>query len=221
MKRYIILPVVLACFIFSCSSPESKKPKEPKPVVAEKKINTDSIRSILLKIGHADQYYRLLLDSLEQVHGWDSPEIQNTYVTMHKIDSVNLGFVDRIIKKFGWPGKSMVGEDASVAAWLVIQHSGDVQTMRKYMPLMKEAAEEGELDWDMFALYVDRVKMLSNENQIYGSQIIYNEAKKRMELYPVEDIKNVDNRRESVGLGPLKDYLTIMNVQFDPDTLGF
>jgi len=222
MKRHFVFFIAVFLLIAACSSPKTEK-KEPdiKPQTVNKKGNIDSIRTILIKAFRADQYYRFLLDSLEQVHGWDSPEIQNTYKVMHKVDSINLMVVDEIIRNYGWPGNSMVGEQASVGAFLVLQHSGDYQKMEKYQPLLKKAAENGELDWALYATYSDRIKMYKNEKQTYGSQIVFNSTKKILELYPVEDEATVDQKRAEVGLEPLREYLTNMGVPFDADTVKF
>jgi hypothetical protein len=93
--------------------------------------------------------------------------------------------------------------------------------MERYLPILKEAAGKGELKKDMLAIYIDRIKMYKGEKQIYGSQIIYNKDKKIMELYPVEDEATVNDKRAEVGLDPLREYLEIMGVPFDADTVGF
>lgn len=222
MKKYFVFLMAGLFLIAACSSPKTEKNEAgEKATGVEKPVNMDSIQTILIKAFRADQYYRYLLDSLEQIHGWDSPELQNTYAVMHKVDSINLKVVDQIIRNYGWPGKSMVGEQASTGAFLVLQHSGDVNQMEKYQPLLKEAAESGELDKSLYAIFVDRILMYKNEQQIYGSQIVFNKTKKVLELYPIEDEANVDERRASVGLEPLKEYLNMMGVPFDADTVSF
>jgi hypothetical protein len=224
MKKYLLFLLIPAMLLAACKPKENKTENnepEDKPAQTVKKADYDSIRVVLTKAFRADQYYRFLLDSLEQIHGWDSPEIQETYALMHKVDSVNLKVVDEIIRNYGWPGPSKVGEMASNGAFLVLQHSGNVATMEKYLPLLKEAAAAGELEQQLLALYIDRIKMFKKEKQIYGSQIVFNEQKKVLELYPVQDIANVNQRRAEVGLEPLQEYLQMMKVPFDADTLGF
>ena len=222
MKKYFAFFMAALFLLAACSSPKTEK-KEPvkKSQTVNNQRDIDSIRTILIKAFRADQYYRYLLDSLEKIHGWDSPEIQKTYAVMYKVDSINLKVVDEIIRNYGWPGKSLVGEQASNGAFLVLQHSGNANTMEKYQPLLKEATESGELDKSLYAIYIDRIMMYKNEKQIYGSQIIFNKTKKVMELYPVKDEANVDQRRAEAGLEPLREYLNNMGVPFDADTVAF
>src|SRR5437868_12407246 len=50
------------------------------------------------------------------------------------IDSTNLVVVESLIKKYGWPGKSFVGERGNQAVFLVNQHA-DIKTQEKYLSL--------------------------------------------------------------------------------------
>ncbi|MCZ6333785.1 hypothetical protein O5173_25875, partial [Escherichia coli] len=38
-------------------------------------------------------------------------------------DSLNMKTIEHIISKYGYPGKTLVGEPTNQAAWYVIQHS--------------------------------------------------------------------------------------------------
>ncbi|CEJ68564.1 hypothetical protein BN1195_00852 [Chryseobacterium oranimense G311] len=90
------------------------------------------------------------------------PEIMNAQ------DHANLVKVENIIQKYGYPGKSMVGEPENKAVWYVIQHSPEIQ---KYLPLIKKAADEKELPFRLYAMMLDRKLMQENKEQIYGTQI--------------------------------------------------
>jgi len=51
----------------------------------------------------------------------------------------------------------------------------------------------------------DRISMFRKTKQLYGSQTISINGK--MYVWSIEDAKNVDERRKSVQLPPLADYL--------------
>jgi len=51
------------------------------------------------------------------------------------IDSANIVFIERVLKKYGYPGKSLVGKESNEATWLIIQHSAKID---KYLPLIKK-----------------------------------------------------------------------------------
>ena len=54
---------------------------------------------------------------------------------MPKIDSLNLIKTEAIISKYGYPGKTLVGEPANTTVFYVIQHNPD--QISKYYPLIE------------------------------------------------------------------------------------
>ena len=77
---------------------------------------------------------------------------------------------------------------------------------KKYLPLMKEAANNGEASWSSLALLIDRVNLREGKEQIYGSQIY----RHKDGSYYVKDLKEpeyVNQRRKEVGLGAIEDYV--------------
>ena len=115
------------------------------------------------------------------------------------IDSSNLEFVENIFKTHGYPGKSLVGEEASDVAWYVVQHSNKIP---EYLPMMKEAGEKGELSFSKVAMMEDRYLMSQGKEQIYGTQgrSFYTDADTEMKIiWPIQDVENVNKRREQAG----------------------
>lgn len=122
---------------------------------------------------------------------------------MNRTDSEDLARVDAIIAKHGWPGKSLVGSEASQAAWLVIQHN-NAATQKKYLPMMTKAAEAGELDRGKVAMTTDRVLVSEGKAQLYGSA--FKEVNGQFVPETIQDEKNLDARRKEAGLGPFAGY---------------
>jgi heme-degrading monooxygenase HmoA len=120
-------------------------------------------------------------------------------------DKQNLTEIDSIIAKHGWPGKSLVGSKAQGAAWTVIQHA-DLATQKKYIDLMKRAADSGDLDRGLLALTIDRIRVGEGKPQVYGTQ--FHDVNGEQVPYAIEDAANVDARRAKVGLNPLAEYTT-------------
>lgn len=120
-----------------------------------------------------------------------------------KIDSANLARVKSILNQFGWPGKSLVGEKASGAAWSIIQHA-DLATQKLYIDAMTKAAEEGQLSPTLLATTVDRMAVREGKRQIYGTQ--FKESNGELVPEPIDDEAHVDERRAKVGLPPLAEY---------------
>lgn len=173
------------------------------------------LKAQLEKIYEKDQFYRRMIDSVRTNYGMNSEEWDGLMQKMTKQDEENKKQITEIIEKYGWPGKSMVGQQASSAVFLVIQHA-DPATMEKYLPMLREAAAKGEALKGSLALMDDRVRMNKGLPQLYGSQLRMNEATQQWELYKVEDEINLDKRRAEMGLGPIKDYLKHFGVEYTP-----
>ena len=124
-----------------------------------------------------------------------------------RVDRENLARVEAIVAARGWPGRSLVGDDASGAAWTVIQHA-DLAVQKKYVAMMAAAADAGELDRALLATTIDRVAVGDGKPQTYGTQ--FREVGGRLVPFPIVDEARVDERRKKVGLGPLAEYAETM-----------
>jgi uncharacterized membrane protein YphA (DoxX/SURF4 family) len=116
-----------------------------------------------------------------------------------EIDSSNMLAVEKIIDKYGYPGKSLVGEPINKAAYYVIQHSTKIP---KYIELIKSAANDGELSTSLAAMMEDRMLMYEGKEQIYGTQgrtININEPNQQSLIWPIADFENVNKRRREAG----------------------
>lgn len=131
---------------------------------------------------------------------------------MQIADSVNLIEIQDILQTYGYPSKTIVGTNNSVI-WLVIQHS-DVEFQKAYYPMLRKAAEEGELSWDNIALLEDRIAMHEGRAQRYGSQVVEN-SEGELVIYTLLDKDSVDIWRAAVGLNPLEEYAKRMNAKWN------
>lgn len=152
-----------------------------------------------------DQAFYYHLDVADKTVGRESPIISALWELKKKINDQNLDRIIEIIDTQGWPKKSVVKGSAASTVFLIIQHS-DIETQKKYLPLMKEAADNGEANWSSLALLIDRGNLREGKEQIYGSQIYRNEDGS----FYVKDLQEpeyVNQRRKEVGLGPIEDYV--------------
>ena len=65
-------------------------------------------------------------------------------------------------------------------------------------------AENDDVDPQNIAYLKDRVLMFSGKKQVYGTQLRRNKYTKKMELYEVEDVEHLNEKRKSVGLEPIE-----------------
>jgi len=169
----------------------------------------------LEKIFDDDQKYRLLVDSAEKISGKDSPQLDSLRKMIRTQDAKNLSRVTDLIDKYGWLGVDDVGRKGHQAQFLVIQHS-DLETRKKYLPVMREAMERAKAAPSEVALLEDKILLDETGKQLYGSQVKFNSSNNTYELYPITDESLVNDRREEMGLSPLEDYLRQWGIQYTP-----
>lgn len=160
-----------------------------------------------------DQKYRALMfidmkksgDSLAAALGVSRNNISGTlWKLQQKVDDSNIIRVEAIIKEYGYPGKKLVGEPTNKAVFYVIQHS---RLINKYLPQVKEAAEQNEIPFQLYAMMLDRSLMEQGKEQIYGTQGQSFEVKnpktgkKEMMdiIWPIQDPEHVNERRKAAG----------------------
>jgi TonB family protein len=169
--------------------------------------------ALLKKINYQDQHYRLIAEAAERKYGLDAPQIAAAMKQQDQIDRVLSRQVDSLIARYGYPGRSLVGEYLKSTAFLVIQHNPD----EKYLPLLTAAADKKELAWSSLALLIDRLKTHRGEPQVYGSQF-GGRADGHYLLQPIEDEPNVNVRRAKIGLPPLEEYLQYWGIAYQVPT---
>ncbi|WP_142683873.1 DUF6624 domain-containing protein [Chitinophaga polysaccharea] len=178
----------------------------------EQKLNLP-LKSELEVIYKLDQQYRLLLDSVQKKFGANSAQLKELWFQIDVTDSINLSKVKRIIQSYGWPGKDLVGTTANRAVWLTIQHA-DITEQKKYIPLLEASVKKGQSSPDNLAFLVDRINVEEGKPQIYGSQFKENPQTGENEFLKIEDIKNVNKRRETMGLEPIEVYAERCGVKY-------
>jgi hypothetical protein len=112
-----------------------------------------------------------------------------------------------MVDAYGWPGATMVGEDGADAAWLVLHHAiGDPVLQRRCLPLLEQAAAQGEIPAWHPATLLDGIRFYEGRPQVYGSMFDWDDSG-RLVPWTIEDAERVDERRASVGLPPLADQV--------------
>jgi hypothetical protein len=98
-----------------------------------------------------------------------------------------------------------VGERASKAAWLLVQHADlDPAFQKQCLPLLEKTVAAGEGSAKDLAYLTDRVLVAEGKPQRYGTQ--FHNVEGKLVPRPIEDEANVDARRAAVGLGTMAEY---------------
>lgn len=173
------------------------------------------LKKELSQILFTDQVYREFIDSetseqrkeeIAKQNNLSKEELAiNIWTLINKIDAENIVKIENIISKYGYPGKSLVGEPENTTAFYVIQHNPN--KIPQYLPLIEKSAKNDELPFKYYAMMLDRKLTNERKPQIYGTQIGFqmitnkNSGKQEQFIYvlPIEDAKNVNKRRKEAG----------------------
>lgn len=165
----------------------------------------DQLRAELLARMEKEQNIRMELI--------DNPDDDRLLMRMIEADAQNTIWLDEVIKQYGLPGNSMVGEDGAQAVFLIVQHSPSDKFRKKCLALMEVAVSQNEADVVRLAYLTDRVRLHEGKPQVYGTQGQPGEDSVIIPS-PIEDEEHVDERRKAIGLEPIAEYFKSMNENY-------
>ena len=189
--------------------------------------DTDYIGKRILSMARHDQSVREHYNALT-VEGYHSSDykknLQKADDAMGRVDSVNTTELKKIMEYYPWFKKSIFGPDVASKAWLIVQHSEDVDLMHKVLFIMEHLIKDGEARKDQYALLYDRLSLRYQDfglKQTYGSQFSMVEIRGigyDIELSPCYSAgKELDLKRQEVNLPPMSDYMQMMNEAYNID----
>lgn len=133
------------------------------PILAEIK------KKIVISVRDSALYLRLKqIYADDQMYRKDHSLFNVYQVERRKLDSINVVKVKDIIREYGYPSKTLVGDQNSTP-FFVIQHA-DLKTQEMFLPHIKKAVKEKELPKNLLMLIVDRIHWNKYNMQIFGSQ---------------------------------------------------
>ena len=133
----------------------------------------------------------------EKGGGWDMgaiadwvepPTVIATYQAVHRR---NRRCFRDTVSKVGWPARSRVGEDGADAAWVLLQHFGDVEFQEICLELLLELPP-AERDLKHYAFTFDLVCKVKGRVPRFGTMGL-----------PVEDEERLDDLRATFDLPTL------------------
>ncbi len=166
------------------------------------------LQSLLRGMAERDQAIRHLIIA--------DPKNPALAARMKAVDASDRAQMKQIIQKYGWPGYDLVGTTDASTAWLIVQHSDDDKAFqRRCLPLLQSAVRRGQAKPSDLAYLTDRILRGEGKPQIYGTQGATN-AQGIFVPPLTEDPAHVDQRRASVGLPPLAEYLKTLQQMYHP-----
>lgn len=161
-------------------------------------INQELYKALMALL-EKDQATRQRLLQEGRLYGQYDAEMQAVH-----IDNANA--LNDLVEQYGWPGIGLVGLEGCRVAWQLAQHAimtPDLQ--RKFLDLLTQAAQAGDVPMRQAAMLEDRVRFNEGKPQRYGTVLDWTEqGSLGCEL---ENPQQVDERRTAVGLPPLAESL--------------
>jgi Family of unknown function (DUF6624) len=143
----------------------------------------------------------------------DGSLFQGYHPEMEEVHRRNAENLRQIVERYGWPTRSKVGDEASKAAFLILQHAiGEPDFQRRGLRWLEEAATAGDIPPLEVAMLEDRIRCFEGMPQRFGTQFDW-DADGQMSPHPVENPVGVDERRAAVGLPPLVQAIQEMRQQ--------
>lgn len=158
----------------------------------------EQLRQELLKMREEDSRVRAeVVRGASAFDGYDP--------RMEELHQRNAERLKQIIAEHGWPGRSLVGEDGSIAAWFIAQHAmSDPPFQRHVLQLLREAQGKGEASPIGAAFLVDRICLHEGRPQIYGTQF-WPDEHGMPQPWPIADPEHVNERRRALGMNTIEE----------------
>lgn len=115
-----------------------------------------------------------------------------------------------IYKKIGYPTFKKVGKETSSKFFTLIQHCDkDVSFQSQMLVIIKKQVAKKQVQGSDYAFLYDRVQLNSGKQQLYGTQVDYDQNNN---AFPknLKDNENVNKNRAALGMDTLESYLKMV-----------
>jgi len=144
-------------------------------------------------------------------------ELKNRFITdqklskdkkwkeLEKIYHENSEWLKDIIYQIGWLSDDIITKQGELYAWLIVQHSPDIEFQKQCLRLLNQLPKTKERKQHL-AYLTDRILVNENKRQLYGTQFSNGEP------LPIEDLENLEARRENMNLESFNKYKNRMSI---------
>ncbi|MBN8678312.1 MAG: hypothetical protein J0M29_08810 [Chitinophagales bacterium] len=133
-------------------------------------------------------------------------------VAYQRVIRSNFPAIEKIFRQFGFPGYALAGRKTSEQYFLLVQHSDfNPEFQLKVLKSMKKEVLKQNASGQNFAFLTDRVEINFGRPQIYGTQVIMG---RNTQIKPCVDPNKLNERRHSIGLPTIEEYLEKCNEVF-------
>ncbi|WP_378180951.1 hypothetical protein [Aquimarina sp. SS2-1] len=151
----ILLGLIITLTITSCNQKDKIKEELIQEIAS---LKTDEQKRLFLEeIYEKDQQTRKDVTEVEIKFGFESNERKEALLKAMKDDASNLKKIELYLEKYVYPSIAKQGERATRAPYIVIHHSGTIETKNKYFDYLYKAYKSGDLNPGSFSFYLERL----------------------------------------------------------------
>ena len=143
-------------------------------------------------------------------------DVPESFVTLRSDNALAL---DEIIKKHGWTGKSLVGEDGASAAFRIARNAtSHPSLMKTFLHHIKEAVASGEMQKLQEVLLEDCILYYENKAQNCGTCFEWNNDGEL--IANVTSTDSANELRKELGLASLEEALQVHKSELEKEAGG-
>lgn len=148
--------------LMSAAKEEVDNMAETKPNEAHA-IKNEAVVNVLKAMMAKDQLYRgkddfFTNDSIRKLQ--------------YKLDAENTTKLEYLFNTFGYPGKSIVGDNQyQDYACMIVEHGQTLENQKRWLNIIAKALENGELHKNPLRMLIDRIHWRETGKQIFGSHV--------------------------------------------------
>ena len=192
MKKIILTTFFLTTFIVN--------------IFAQEKIGKPKLKILIDSLFNVDQQVQLdFIEVLQNRVSSDSIKLFSD--RKNQTYARHIPIIKKVVSTFGYPSFEKVGKETSSNFFTLIQHSDiDLTFQTKMLALIKKQVDKKQVSGNNYAFLYDRVQKNSKKEQLYGTQLGYDENGNAYSVN-LKDKENVNRRRKDLGMETLEEYL--------------
>jgi len=109
--------------------------------------------------------------------------------------------IDQIYRDKGFPSKDKVGSIVNVMPRVILT-SDNLEYLESYLPAIRKACADKILHWRYYAKLYDKISLIKNGHQKYGTATTYDVDSRLIFRGPIKDIDSLAEFRKQVKLYP-------------------
>ncbi|MFC4455103.1 DUF6624 domain-containing protein [Deinococcus sonorensis] len=131
--------------------------------------------------------------------------------SMAVVDAESTAWLETVLSKFGWPSANRSDPQLAFNAWLLAQHADLTRPLQACVLDLIGQQKSTQLEAQNLAYLTDRVRLAQGQEQLYGTQVTYDDVQGRATPSRLADPLHVNERRARIGLSSIEDYLKLFD----------